>query len=443
MRTRRSNVPIFRRIPFFRIFYSTTFTVLCFVLAAAILVTPGDHIYQSFKSSQIYHIFIVGGFYILTFLITAFIYGWRQFKTRSSIAKIPRDRIDVGGKVGKEVQGGLQRTAVIAYEARPRDLRDEKDKRGIERKTRIGRGSVGRQSQDMMRNSEPVWGKIEHPGWSSPSSTDLPNLHYEPVILELSNLIEAKAVSLAPSDPLYEPEVNSQEEANPSPDPIAVELLQRPATMGLRDYISHLSNLGMIDPISLGTDFLSLYERARFSGDPLDETDFRALMAIFAEILRNMKPLDTSVVDDLHAELEDAMSSSRSSSISDKASLATNNTVQRTPQPEAWYTPRPDAYTSSSSSVSSSRNGSQGTVHTAPSRPGAKRNVSNFSQATRASRRNGVKTPSLASLRRLRSNTSSSGYSSRSAAGSVIRLADARGPLDLPYVYVASDDETR
>ncbi len=349
----------------------------------------------------------------------------------------------MGGKVGRVVQAGLERSAVIAYEARPRDLRDEKDRRGIEKKYRVGRTALGRQSQDTMRSLEPVWGKIEHPGWSSPSSVDLPNLHYEPVILELSNLIEAKAVSVAPVDLLYEPDLNAEGGEIPMPDPVAVELLQRPATMGLQDYISHLSSLGMIVPLSLGTDFLSLYERARFSGEPLHETDFRSLMAIFAEILRNMKPLDTTIVDDLRSELEDVMSSSSGTSISDKASFATNDTVQRTPQPEAWYTPRPDAYTSSSSSASSSRSGSQGTVHTAPSRPGARRNASNMSQATRASQRRGVKTPSLASLRRLRSGTSSSGYSGRSAAGSVIRLADARSPLDLPYAFVPGDEMDR
>ena len=440
MRTRRSNVPIFRRIPFFRIFYSTTFTVLTLILAAAILVTPGDHVYQSFKARQIYHIFIVGGFYIVTALITLFIYGWRQFRSRSSLAKIPRDAIHVEGKVGRLVQAGLQRSAMITYEARPRDLRDEKSRRGIEKKKRIGRPAMGRQSDETMRSREPVWGKIEHPGWSPPSSEDLPNLHYEPVIMELSNLIEAKAVSLAPLDPLFEPDPQAEEEQLPIPDLVAVELLQRPATMGLRDYISHLSALGMIDPVSLGSSFLSLYEQARFSGAPLNETEFRSLMAIFADILRNMQALDSAIVDDLRAETEADMVSSSNTSTSDKASFATNETVQRTPQPDTWYTPRPDAYMSSSSSASGSRSASQWTVHTAHSRPGAERTVSNLSQATRTSQRRGVRTPSLASLKRLRSRTSSSGLSVRSWTGSVIRLAEAKGHLDLPYEFVPRDE---
>ena len=339
--------------------------------------------------------------------------------------------------MGREVQSGLERSAVIAYEARPRDLRDEKAGRGIEKCIRLGRSATGRQSQDSAQSFEPAWGVISHPGWSSPSSPDLPNLHYEPVILELSNLIEAKAVSLAPPDPVYDSETNLEEGEIPLPDPLAVELLQRPAPMGLRDYISHLSTLGMIAPLSPCTDFLTLYERARFSGDPLNEEDFRTLMAIFAEILRNMKPLDPTIVDELHAEYEAELSSSATSitSSSDKASLATNDTVQRTPQPDTYY--------SASSSASTSSKESHGTVHTAPSRPGNPRDISNLSKssrATRASQRRGIKTPSLASLRRMRSGTESSGYSARSRAGSVIRLAEAAGPLDLPYTIVMGAD---
>ena len=339
--------------------------------------------------------------------------------------------------MGREVQSGLERSAVIAYETHPRDLSNEKAGKGIGKRTRLGRSATGRQSQDSAQSFEPAWGVISHPGWSSPSSPDLPNLHYEPVILELSNLIEAKAVSLAPPDPAYDPETNFEEGEAPIPDPLAVDIIQRPVTMGLRDYISHLSTLGMIAPISLGTDFLSLYERARFSSQELNEADFRTLMAIFAEILRNMKPLDTAIVDELHAEFEDVISiSATSGGSSGKVSFATNDTVQRTPQPDTYY--------SASSSASTSSKGSQGTTHTAPSRPGATRNISNLSnmsRATRASQRRGVQTPSMASIRRMRSGTESSGYSARSRAGSVIRLAEARGPLDLPYTIHTSSTE--
>lgn len=415
------------RVPFFRIFYSTSFTVLTLILAAALLITPGDHIYQSFHSGQVFHIFIIGGFYLLALLVSILTYGGRLYKNRASLAGIPRDGVPkVGGKVGREVQAGLRRSAMIAFEARPRDLRDERAGRGIERRSRLGMSSTGRQSQDSVQSFEPVWGPISHPGWSSPSSPDLPNLHYETIILELPNLIEVKAVSLAPIDPSHDPSTAPESDEPPPLDPLAISLLERPATMGLRDYITQLTTLEMISPASLGTTFLALYETARFSEIPLTEPEFRNLMAVFAEVFRNMKPLDPATVNSLHAELEDEISSS-SSSISSKASLATNETVQHTPQPDAWH--------SASSSASTSGSGStHNTIHTAPSRPGASRNISSLSRLTRGSRGRGVKTPSLGSLRRVRTGTDSTG------AGSVIRLAEAAGPLDLPYTIHTGGD---
>lgn len=330
-------------------------------------------------------------------------------------------------------------SVAISYESHPRDLRDEKAARGVRKKARLGRTAEGRQSLDTVTSYEPVWGVISHPGWSSPCSPDLPNLHYEPVILELSHLIEAKAVSLAPSDPLssYEPDLNlNQEEAEaPIPDPVAVELLQRPASVGLRDYLSHLATVGMLDLDPLTSTFLAQYEHARYSGEELDEGGFRSLMGVFAEILRGMRPLDVAIVDEVRAEMEEAMSSESGNGDGagdrDAESINTTETVQRTPQPET--------YSGSSSFSIGSRSGSQGTIHTAPSRPAATRNTS--SRSRRSVKNRSVHQPSLSSLRRVRTNNSSSGYSARSRAGSVIRLKEAMGPLDLPYAIITGEGE--
>ena len=344
--------------------------------------------------------------------------------------------------MGREIRKGLARSATISYESHPRDLRDEKAARGVKKKARLGRTAEGRQSLDTVTSFEPVWGVISHPGWSSPSSPDLPNLHYEPVILELSHLIEAKAVSLAPSDPLssYEPDLNlNQEESEaPIPDPVAVELLQRPASMGLRDYLSHLATFGMLDLEPLTSNFLTRYEHARYSGEELDEGEFRTLMGVFAEILRGMRPLDVSIVDEMRAEMEEAMSSeSDEDGDRDAASINTTETVQRTPQPDAYAAS--SSSSSSSSSSTGSRSGSQGTIHRAPSRPGTTRNPS--SRSRRSAKNRSAHQPSLTSLRRMRTDTSSSGYSARSGVGSVIRLKEARGPLDLPYAIMTGDGQ--
>lgn len=444
MRLPHPRLPTHRpHIPFFRIFYSSTFTALLLLLGAALLITPGDQIYQSFRAQEIFHIFIIAGFYVLTAIIALLIYGGRMYKTRSALAGIPRDWRGTEGKgvgmnlgrVGRVIQDGLENSAWIAFEARPRDLTAERSERGVGRKHRFGMQAMGQQERERM---QPTWGTLSHPGWSSPSSPDLPNLHYEPVILELPHLIEAKAVSLAPPDLLCPPELTADPSDPPLPDPLAVELLQRPASMGLRDYIAHLTTLNMITPPELGPDFLTIYEQARFSGKELNEIEFRGLMSVFAEILRNMAPLAPNIVETLHTEMEEEETSSQDSP--DRRSLATNETVEHTHIPEEWVSARPDVWTSSSSASSAGARSEDGTIHIAPSRPAAERDDSAFSKVTRASQRRGAHTPSIRSLRRMRSGTTSSVYSGKSAAGSVIRLAEARAPLDLPYEYVSADE---
>ena len=345
--------------------------------------------------------------------------------------------------MGREIRKGLARSAKISSESRPRDLRDEKATRGLTKKSRLGRTAQGRQTLDTASSAEPAWGVISHPGWSSPCSPDLPNLQYEPVILELSHLVEAKAVSLAPSDPLssYEPSgPRDREEAEaPIPDPVAVVILQRPASVGLRDYLAQLAAVGMLELGPLTEDFLARYEYARYSGEDLEEGEFRALMGVFAEILRGMRPLDGDIVDEMRAEMEEAEGSESGSGdeagLRDAESVNTTETVQRTPPPEIY-----SASSSSSSSASiGSASGSQGTIHTAPSRPAATRNPS--SRSYRSARDRAAHQPSLSSLRRVRTDTSSSGYSASSGAGSVIRLKEARGPLDLPYAFITGDGE--
>ena len=379
-------------------------------------------------------------------MIAVFIYAGRLYATRTALARIPKEVnwAEEPGRVGRGIRKGLAKSSRISYESRPRDLRDEKAARGVKKRARVGRTAEGRQSLDTVSSFEPVWGVISHPGWSSPCSSDLPNVHYEPVVLELSHLIEAKAVSLAPSDPLssLEPELSlGPEEAEaPIPDPVAVELLQRPASMGLRDYLSHLATLGMVDLEPLAPGFLARYETARYSGEELDEAEFRALMGVFAEILRGMRPLDVGIVDEVRTEMVEEGVGSESENgdgagYGDAESVNTTETVQRTPQPEAYSAS--SSTSSSSSSLTGSDGGSQGTIHTAPSRPAAARNPS--SRSRRSARNRSVHQPSLNSLRRLRTDTSSSGYSTRSTAGSVIRLKEARGPLDLPYAIITGD----
>ncbi|KAK4207604.1 hypothetical protein QBC37DRAFT_433200 [Rhypophila decipiens] len=136
--------------------------------------------------------------------------------------------------------------------------------------------------------SPPVWGEIEHPGWASPTSPDLPNLQYNAVISELPNLIEAKALTLAPLDPASSTDP-------PALDPDAVAVLQRPETMGLREYLLQLTEMEVLAPVVVGP-FIAQYEAARFSTRPVSNHQFRQLMHLFAELLRAMQPLDPAVL---------------------------------------------------------------------------------------------------------------------------------------------------
>ncbi|KAI4130024.1 MAG: hypothetical protein LQ338_001958 [Usnochroma carphineum] len=439
------------RIPFFRIFYSTTFTVIGLILAVLLLITPGNLIYEAFRLRLIYDIFIVAGVYILTFVVAVLLYASRLYANRRALVHIPKDwspleEKDVEKKVRKFVAKKLEESAVIAYKSRPRDLSKDSRQQGL--------GNQGQQDNVQVIRSNapgderppekiPPWGIISHPGWSSPSSTDLPNLQFSPIIHELANLIEAKAVSLAPPDPLYEPAATTTDDSEPPlPDALAVEFLQRPATMGLRDYFAHLNALGMIDQSDLSNRFLALYERARFSGQPLDEKDFRHLMAMFADILRGMKELDAELVAEIRADNESLLLAEAdrmdvvAGDTNDAGSFDSNGTVQHTPQPDMYYTPRPDRVSLSSGSEA----GSEGTVRTAPSRPGSRRNVSKASRSPSTKRRQRLLSPSSRSLRPIKSHSSS--LRSQGSAGSVIRLAEARTPLDLPYTVVRTSQET-
>lgn len=420
-------------VPLFRIFYSTVFTILSIILVLLIILTPADAIYQCYKNDQLVSIFVIAGAYVVTLLLAGLIYASRIYTNRSTLAGIPKawipvEKADVGKSVRRLVVEGLARSAIIAYQARPRDISGEEgEERGEGRGEGEGEGE-GEEAPNreitVSNRGHPPWGEISHPGWSPPSSSDLPDLEYESVIEELPNLIEAKAVSLAPVDPLltpphqmherHDPNFPSHNDYQPLPDARVVDVLKRPITMCLRGYISHLSSLGLINPPQLGGQFLAIYEHARFSSHPLTEDEFRFLMSTFAEILRGMTGLDPDLVadiqdNDLHPgnnsfagsfeeddigtlDIRDGDSDARSQSSSSHPSSAfATGSVQR-----STYT-APMSHRTAGSTW-------------AGEHPGM-----------------GPRTPSMNSLRRVRSNMS------RSSGNSVIRLAEAQSPLDLPY----------
>ncbi len=210
----------------------------------------------------------------------------------------------------------------------------------------------------------PVWGNISHDGWSSPTSPDLPSIQYITVILELPHLIEAKAVSLAPSDP-------DSSTSPPMPDLRAVDLLQRPAPMSLRDYVTHLTSVRVLPATAPILSFLTAYESARFSPITLSEAQFRSLMALFADLLRAMTPPDPALLEGLYDDddLDDDQNDSNYEGATGSELYESASSSSATPATTASpASARSRSLAPSSDGSIRSRSLSEGTIHTAPSR---------------------------------------------------------------------------
>ncbi|KAJ5899169.1 hypothetical protein N7495_003913 [Penicillium taxi] len=383
-------------------------SVFCFfgiLLFCLIVLTPADAIYQCYETSHPTNIFFISGGYIITFILTCLIYATRLYTNRSTLTGIPKawipvEKEDVNKSVRRLVEEGLTRSAILSYQTRPRDTSGEAY-------------SFENYETLLIDPKHPPWGPIEHPGWSSPSSPDLPDLPYGTVIQELPNLIEAKAVSLAPADALASATLYPYNES--VPDTRVVEVLQRSSSMDLRQYILHLTTMGVIDSLELGADFLALYERARFSSHQLHEFEFRDLMHLFAEILRGMT-LPTPVIE----EIRDSESYRRADSgsiIGPSDEEGETDTVDHF----RYDGLRSPVWSDSTRPSNASTWETQSGYDTAPAVQ------SPVSQASGSYFPRGLRTPSTRSLRRVQSGQSGS------SGGSVIRLAQPQSPGDFPY----------
>jgi hypothetical protein len=306
---------------------------------------------------------MIGGTYVLTALVAIFIYSSRLYTNRSVLAGvgkayIPVEEGEVGRNVRKMIASQLERSAVIAWEARPRDAMGEvmrAEKEGWLSGEEEAEGGFDREQWTVgtaivIDPVKPPWGVVAHAGWTAPTHArgeTLGNLQFATVIAELPHLIEARAVSLAPADPNAEAGFFNEEE-DVVADVIVVETLRRQKTMGLREYLTQLSYLGLINPPSAGQDFLTMYEKARFCGRPSSEAEFNRLMAVFAQLLEGMTELHPDIITEIRAQ---ASSDDSSSTLdAETASLAVSETTGSVLH---FATPDPPRPASSSSSARS------------------------------------------------------------------------------------------
>ncbi|KAI1410026.1 hypothetical protein F5Y13DRAFT_79650 [Hypoxylon sp. FL1857] len=434
----------------YRIAYNSVYGLLCLLLAALLLVVPGDFIRQViFLNHKYINLIVLAIVFVITVLIIFFIYALRLYVTRTVLASIPKTWVPIGkGDTPKDVRKmvvtDLGRSAAIAWAAHPKviapatrasSLQDGAGETAMSegrvkehrKSLQLFRPATRKTAEELMGISfpplRPVWGEIEHDGWGSPSSPDLANVQYSTVLSELPNLIEAKAVSQAPPDP-------DSATDPPTLDADAVALLQRSPSMTMRDYVVHLISVGVLPGSQDAFEFLDSYERARFSTRPLSNAHFRQLMHLFAELLRSMQPLDSGSI--YESQRADDASFESDGHIDDDAPRDTTPTT-------------PARSASISLSLSSStrsrarrpnlpvRNSSANTWHqyrTAPTTPRSKTGGRGLSDSPSSK-----SSSSFAQTRRPYAISQASSSSLRSASqASVIRLATREDRGDLPYV---------
>ena len=432
-----------KRTNLFRVVYGSIYLLLYIVLLGLLLITPADAIERSLRNGQHYNVWLLIFAYVATILVVCFIYFVRLYVNRTDLAAIPKAWIPIeSGDVKKRVHAmiatGLDRSAAISYEARPRE-----ERRLVPDPVEVHDLGISRPLQEAM------WRDIEHHGWAPPTSPDLPNLNYSTVLSELPHLIEGKALTLAPrlgQDELHPNDADADADDNdadaPVIDPEAVSLLQRTPGLSLRGYIDHLQSLGVLPPAGANDDtvaFLQQYEHARFSRRAVSNAQFRELMHLFAAVLRAMKPLNLAAA---LRSISSGASSLSEYSGSGASEVEVEVEVEEEEEGSSSVAPRSSRPLSPSATVStqdSIRRPLRSTswaqsYRTAPNTPRSRRVVSHRSSGDNDDASSGH---SFAQTRRQYvPSASSSGRSLRSQGSSIIRLAtrDDEGEGGMPYV---------
>lgn len=440
----------------FKIIYNFLYYFLYLVTLVLVLVTPFDLIKQAVDHGEDINILVIALSYLVTILVVVFIYATRLYLNRSVLAAIPREYLPAEkGEVPRDVRAmigeSLSRSAALAFEARPRlpaaakpitdePVAEDNDKRQTWI-SRFRRGEKDEEFQDFggvgieIPQHRPVWGEIEHPAWAPPTSHDMPSLHYETVISELPHLIEAKALTLAPPDPYSESDP-------PSLDPSAVALLQRAEGTGLREYLVDLTDLAVLAPLPTTAAFLATYERARFSPHPLTNAEFRTLMRLFADVLRNMHPLSAAALARAAGGGGPGSSMASSDDIDDDAPLSSSESARSSggassllAPPSAAGPSRRPTTPAAAVRASSANTWHQASFRTAPTTP-----KSRHTAMTRGSV-SSSDPDSFTQTRRPYPGSEGGGSTGGSDAGSVIRLAVEGDETELPYVLMMGGGE--
>jgi hypothetical protein len=197
-----------------------------------------------------------------------------------------------------------------------------------------------------------------------------------------------------------------------------------------------LATYGLINPPTLGQRFITQYEYARFSTHPLTESEFRGLMAMFADILNGMTELDPEIVERIREESDGAETRSLSS-LGSSGSSTSSALPYRTPRMQS----RAEYFeTSKLSSSQRDLTESPQTAWTAPSIPRTHASDTYDLPRTPSEASIGSGSVRVRPVQRSPSTILPNSSSSSLRSGrSVIRLRPNRREGDLPYQYLSDD----
>jgi hypothetical protein len=214
------------------VLYRITLVFFISAFIALLAVTPIDTIHQSQTSGQFWDAIIIVVAYVLTVLSAVLLYLIRIWHVRRSLSDIPRRYMvrddDIAEMSFNRIRSELARCAWIAHEVqKPR-------------------------------------GRISHAGLRNPEIAEGVVAPYEEIVVTSNNIIEKKARTLHPS-------------------------FARQKGMALREYLILLESYKLIDESANLEYFIGLYERARFSGKPMEEQEFNEYMEACFQMIYSIK----------------------------------------------------------------------------------------------------------------------------------------------------------
>jgi hypothetical protein len=307
--------------------YRFSYGVLLTVLIILLLITPADLIIKTFaspgppgaseaaiRSLRVRIILVVVIISGAAAVVSLFIYSLRVWESRRLIASLPRDNVIRNHVKNKRLasEKGIKSKKEKDWEFMVRQCRERSAKIAF----------MGWPRPDTEAGQD-----VQHDGWSAPKSyipagdnhkandaaapktnEALDETRFEDVVLELPNLIEAKAVSsVSPfsvsaattpaagnSGHADANKLEEQLEEDQLDREVLETALSRSRDQGLREYLAMLSDLGVLKTSpDLVITFLGQYEQARFSGVTLSLKEFETLMRLGGEILRGLSRLST------------------------------------------------------------------------------------------------------------------------------------------------------